>query len=101
MIEMTNQIDSGTSAIAVTRCAHQWPTPSFAEPRPRTRPNDERSSMSTSGGVGENQGEQRAHGGERQHGEAGGAHLRQLEAPTEVPGEVPDAVAEMVEQREG
>src|SRR5512132_4474471 len=75
--------------------------PSPAEPRPRTRPNDERSSMSTSGRVGDDQGEQRARDGERQHGETGGAQLRQLEAPAEVPGEVPDAVAEMIEQREG
>jgi hypothetical protein len=57
--------------------------------------------MSTSGRVGDDQGEQRAHDGERQHGEAGGAHLRKLEAPAEVPGEMPDAVAEVVEQREG
>jgi hypothetical protein len=56
--------------------------------------------MSTSGRVGDDQGEQRADDGQRQHREAGGAHLRQLEAPAEVP-EMPDAVAEVVEQREG
>ena len=30
--EATNQIRSGISATAVIRCAHQWITPSLAEP---------------------------------------------------------------------
>jgi hypothetical protein len=72
----------------------------WSEPR-RARPNDERSSISTSGRVGDNQGDQRADDGERQHSEAGSTHLRQLGAPAEVPGEMPDGVAEVVEQREG
>jgi hypothetical protein len=30
-------MESGTNAIAETRCRHQWETPDFADPRPRTR----------------------------------------------------------------
>src|SRR5690242_21300971 len=36
--ETVNQTVSGTSAIEVKRCDHQWCTPSFAEPRPSTWP---------------------------------------------------------------
>ena len=37
-----NQSVSGTRASAVTRCAHQWANPAWADPRPRARPSGER-----------------------------------------------------------
>src|SRR4051812_5883457 len=44
-----NHSVSGTRAIEVTRCIHQWVAPALAEPRPRARPSAERM-MSTLGG---------------------------------------------------
>jgi tRNA nucleotidyltransferase (CCA-adding enzyme) len=45
MAANTNHRERGTRAIAVTRCDHQCPTPSFAAPRPRARLNEERISI--------------------------------------------------------
>src|SRR3954465_2161186 len=105
MTEATNQRLNGTSAIAVTRCAHQCSTPSLAEPSPIARPSGERiRDAIISGDPARDPGNPR---GESQHtgrpedyppAEIG---RFEVEGVTGVPNEMADAVAQMVEQRHG
>src|SRR3954471_17993764 len=104
---MTNHNTSGTSAIEVTRNAHQCSTPSFAEPRPIARPSGERigarkrwSAISIApAGQADEPGGDCQHGGRGQNRPAAGIDALQFEAAAGVPPQMPDAVAEMVEQR--
>src|SRR5437868_8099321 len=103
MSEMANHTTSGISAMAVRRCAHQWPTPSFAEPRPRTRARGVlRSSMRASLDQPEaddprqDRGDQR----DRNHDPAAAIGILEFEAVARVPEQVTDAVAEVIEGAE-
>src|SRR5690242_19516080 len=103
-IEATNHRLNGTSAIAVTRCAHQWSTPSFAEPSPIARPSGERirdaiisgNPASYSGYPG-NQSEDC---GRPDDDPATNIGRFEIERMTGVPDEVPDAIAQVIEQRQ-
>src|SRR5258707_4783582 len=101
--EMANHTTSGMSAMAVRRCAHQWPAPSLAEPRPRARARGVlRSSMRASldqpeaDNPRQNRGDQR----DDNDGPAAAIGILELEAVARVPEQVPDAVAEMIEGAE-
>src|SRR5882672_1563984 len=102
--ELANHTTSGISAMAVSRCAHQWCTPALAEPRPRARargvlrspficlsshqpePDDPRSGR----------GDQR----DGDHRPAAAIGVLELEAVAGVPEQVPDAVAQVIEAAE-
>src|SRR5882724_5884610 len=101
--EMANHTTSGMSAMAVSRCAHQWPTPSLAEPRPRARARGVlRSSMRASLDQPEAEDPRQGRGDQRDgdHNPAAAIGVLELEAITCVPEQVPDAVAEMIEGAE-
>ena len=90
----TNQIERGTRAIAVRRCAFQWPTPLCAEPRPRALA---RGVIKATSFFLRRQGDdepddQGHHPREYHHRDAREAgHLR-IETVAEVPDQMPDAV---------
>src|SRR6266851_707499 len=101
--EMANHTTSGISAMAVRRWAHQWPTPSLAEPRPRTRARGVlRSSMRASLDQLEADDPRQDRGDQRDDddGPAAAIGVLELEAVARVPEQVPDAVAEMIEGAE-
>src|SRR5436309_4057954 len=102
MTAMTNHTASGTRAKAVTRWAHQCSTPSLAEPRPIARPSGERSRVAAMSVAplrerGE-PGENRQRRGCRDDGPAAGVNAAQLKPVSAVPPQMPDPVAQMVEQ---
>src|SRR5438270_9523438 len=105
---ITNQTVSGTSARALTRCRHQCATPSLAEPRPIARPSGERIGAWVWGSAMSirpmrnadhpcNDGQD---GGDGEHRPAAGINAVQLEPMAGVPPQMPDAVAQVIEQRE-
>src|SRR5438105_5777347 len=103
MSEMANPTTSGMTAMAVSRCAHQWPTPSLAEPRPRARARGVlRSSMRASLDQPEADDPRQSRGDQRDDndGPATAIGVLELEAVARVPEQVPDAIAEMVEGAE-
>src|SRR6266567_4144347 len=100
MIAMTNHSASGTSASAVTRWAHQWSTPSLAEPSPIARLNGERMrgvAISTApiGDAGDpgDQGQRRRPGDDHP---APGIDALQVEAAPGIPPQMPQAVAQVI-----
>src|SRR5207302_7902590 len=103
MTAMTNHSASGTSASAVIRWAHQWSTPSLAEPSPIARLNGERMrgiaiSSAPIGDAGD-PGDQGQDDRRRNHHPAAGIDAFQLEAALGVPPQMPHPVAQMVEKR--
>src|SRR5579883_3184916 len=104
MTAATNHKPSGTSAIAVTRWRDQCSTPSLAEPRPRARPSGERRGGSAISAAPARQpgdpGGERQQRGRRDDDPAAGIDGLQLQGVAGIPPQMPDAVAEMVEQRD-
>src|SRR5260370_25931055 len=101
--EMTTHTASGMSAMAVSRCAHQWPTPSLAEPRPRARARGVlRSSMRASLDQPEADDPRQSRGNQRDDndGPAAAIGILEIEAVARIPEQVPDAVAEVIEGAE-
>src|SRR5215475_1213727 len=101
--ETANHTTSGMSAMAVSRCAHQWPTPSLAEPRPRARARGVlRSSMRASLDQPEACDPRQDRGDQRDDDDGPAAAIGVLErkAVARVPEQVPDAVAQVVEGAE-
>src|SRR5258708_5824396 len=101
--EMANHTTSGMSAMAVSRWAHQCPTPSLAEPRPRARARGVlRSSMRAALDQPEADDPRQGRGEKRDDddGPAAAIGVLELEAVGRVPEQVPDAVAEMIEGAE-
>ena len=101
---MTNQAVSGRSATAVTRCTHQWPTPSPAEPRPITFDSGVRRLMGSPRITWPNARQPNQTAARRQqqrcndHHRAAAAGLRALETAARIPHEVTDAVAEVIDE---
>src|SRR5882724_2111506 len=103
MTAMTNHTVSGTSASAVTRCAHQCSTPSLAEPSPIARLNGERmrgvgvailsAPMGDAGDPGD-RGQRRGPGNDRP---AAGIDALEVEAVPRVPPQMPQPVAQVIE----
>src|SRR5215471_12390085 len=100
--EMANHTTSGISAMAVSRCAHQWPTPSLAEPSPRTRARGVLRSMPASLDQPEADDPRQDRGEQRDDddGPAAAIGVLQLETIACVPEQMPDAVAQMIEGAE-
>src|SRR5439155_17392532 len=104
---ITNHSVSGTSASAVTRCRHQCSIPSLAEPRPIARPRGERIGARVWGsaksvapvGHANHPDEDRQHRGGGEHCPAAEIDTLELKTAPSVPPQMPDAVAQMVEQR--
>src|SRR5229473_3864387 len=99
MIAMTNHSASGTNASAVTRWAHQWSTPSLAEPSPIARLNGERMrgvsiSSAPIGEAGDpgNDGQDCCR---RDHRPAAGIDALKLKAAPGIPPHMPHPVAQM------
>src|ERR1700720_308918 len=122
MTEATNQRLNGTSAIAVMRCAHQCSTPSFAEPSPIARPSGERirdAIMSGNPACQETRhvrkpgmsgnpasdpgdpGNQSQDGGRPDDNPPTNIGRFKIERMPGVPDEGTDAIAQMIEQRQG
>src|SRR5712691_6571632 len=104
MMATTNHNASGTSASAVIRCAHQCSTPSLAEPSPIARPNGERMRGVNISSAPMGKAENPCHRGQydcrRDHRPAAGVNLAQLETAAGIPPQVPQPVAQMVEEGE-
>src|SRR6266478_4503732 len=108
MTAITNHRVSGTNAIAVSRCIHQCSTPSLAEPRPIARPSGERIGGRICGAAmsmaplrqADDPDEDGQHRGGGEHRPAPGIDAAELQAAPGVPPQMPDAVAQMVEQRD-
>src|SRR5690242_785078 len=101
--EMANHTTSGMRAMAARRWAHQWPTPSLAEPRPRTRARGVlRSSMRASLDQLEADDPRQSRGDQRDDNNGPAAAIGILERKTvaRVPEQVPDAVAQVIEGAE-
>src|SRR5713226_7899362 len=103
MTAITNHSASGTSASAVTRWAHQCSTPSLAEPSPIARLNGERMrgvaiSSAPIGDAGD-PGDDGQRCRPRDHCPAAGIDALQLEPAPGIPPQMPQPVAQMVEQR--
>src|SRR5579863_1249684 len=109
MTAMTNHSTSGTSAIAVTRWAHQCSTPSLAEPSPIARPKGDliggrRRGVAISPspmGNADNPRDRGQHDGRGDHGPAAGIDAAQFEAAPAIPPQMPQPVAQVIEQRNG
>src|SRR5437763_2646721 len=105
MTEATNQRHNGISAIALMRCAHQCSTPSFAEPSPIARPSGERIRDAIMSGdpasYPGDPGNQSQHGGRPDDNPAANIGRFEIERMAGVPDEVTDAIAQMVEHRQG
>src|SRR5205807_3770604 len=105
MTEATNQRLNGTSAIAVMRCAHQCSTPSFAEPSPIARPSGERIRDAIISGnpasYPGDPGNQSEDGGRPDDNPTTNIGRSEIERMAGVPDEVTDAIAQMIEQRQG
>src|SRR5271155_2738329 len=100
---ITNHRTSGTSAAAVTRCSSQCSTPSFADPRPIARPSGERiRDAAISADPARDPGDPGNHGQDRRRGDddpaadVGGFEVKGM---TGIPDQMPDTVAQMIEQR--
>src|SRR5882672_8305734 len=99
--ETANHTTSGISAMAVIRCAHQWCTPSLAEPRPRARARGVLRSPFMSHQPQPD--DPRRRGGDQRDGDDGPAAaigVLELETVAGVPEQVPDAVAQVIEAAE-
>src|SRR5690242_8529971 len=101
--DTANQTTSGMSAMAVSRCAHQWPTPSLAEPRPRARARGVLRSSIIASSRQPQADDPREDRGDQRDGDddpAAAIGVLQLEAVTRIPEQVTDAVAEVIEGAE-
>src|SRR5690348_13259878 len=101
--DTANQTTSGMSAIAVSRCIHQWPTPSLAEPRPRTRARGVlRSSIIATSHQPQADDPRQDRGDQRDGNDdpAAAIGVLELEAVARIPEEMPDAIAKMIEGAE-
>src|SRR3990170_6147870 len=102
--EMANHVTSGMRATAVMRCAHQWCTPCLAEPRPRARERGVRRSLfiAASSHQPEADDPRGDRGGERNDNDdpAAAIGVLELEAVARIPEQVPDAVAQVIEDAE-
>src|SRR5882757_8252311 len=101
--ETANHTTSGTKATAVMRCAHQCCTPCLAEPSPRARARGDRRSLMPRP-LNQPQPDQprqrRGDQGDDNDDPATAIDVLQLEAVARVPEQMPDAVAQMIEQAE-
>src|SRR5262245_36850645 len=102
--EMANHATSGISATAVMRCAHQWCTPCLAEPRPRARERGVLRSLFIGPSSHQPQADDPRHDRGREadtdDDPAAAIGVLQLEAVACIPEQVPDAVAQVVEDAE-
>src|ERR1700687_5762551 len=101
MTAITNHSASGTSAIAVTRWAHQCSTPCLAEPSPIARANGERmrgvAISSAPVGNADDPGNRGQYDGCADHGPAAGIDALQVEAAPGIPPQMPQPVAQVIE----
>src|SRR6185437_6744034 len=108
MIEAANHSVRGTRATAETRCAHQDPTPSLAEPRPIARARGERmfcifcgsTALRSYQGTGD-PGRNGEHHARRHDRPPGNVDRPKLESVHGVPHQMADAAAEMQKKCEG
>src|SRR5882757_10203670 len=102
--EIANHTTSGIRVMAVSRCAHQWWTPTRAEPRPRARARGVLRSLFI--GLSSHQPEaddpRHRRGGQRDGNDdpAAAIGVLELEAVARIPEQMPDAVAEVIEGAE-
>src|SRR5689334_8670337 len=96
-----NQRPSGTPAIAVRRCSFQCSAPARIEPSPRAPPETVNIEFPSANDEKGEPGQHRETGRDTDHGHTRPVRHVLVEAVTEVPGEVTDAVGEMEEQHEG
>src|SRR5271166_6246275 len=110
MTAATNHKQRGTSANAVTRCAIQCPTPSLAEPRPTARPSGDRIRAGgaarirdvaiSTGPVGNtgDPGDRCQNCGRPDDDPTAGVGRPKIERMAGIPDQVPNAIAQVIEQ---
>src|SRR3546814_20655549 len=98
---MQNHRVSGSRATAVRRCAHQWPVPSLAKPRPRTRPSGARRFMPSGSHreVATEPGSTGPHHRRGNHGTTTASSGGALDAVASDPHQSTEALAEISEER--
>src|SRR5262245_45595964 len=96
----TSHGTSSINATAVTRWYQKCEVPVLPEPRPRARASGVRRSVMSVASQRQEPDRGGQHDGERPHGVTGLVDRRNVEAAPGIPQQVPDAVEEVVDQRE-